>query len=193
MTDTSWGSPQFDELSGQLVKMKTSLGPSEIQGVVLGMMCGSPSTPDPQALVQLITQEIHHHGLGQGTSMSPEMEQMLVDLIKNTEKSLKQEDFSLVLFLPDQEEALEDRTHALALWCRGFLYGIGLSVREKTTLEQPEIKEAIMDIMQISHLEDEGEESLENEKALMELQEYIKVAVLLMYQELVLNLQSQYH
>ena len=76
------------------------------------------------------------------------------------------------------------RIDALAMWCQGFLSGLGLMEIDysKGSLE---VQEAIADLIDMSRLQydDEITGKEDEERAYMELVEYTKVAVLLIHSE----------
>ena len=62
--------------------------------------------------------------------------------------NFEDEEFGFVLWLPDDEESLEERTIALAQWCSGFLAGLASGGQLDALSE--EAKEAIEDLQQIA-------------------------------------------
>jgi uncharacterized protein len=114
-----------------------------------------------------------------GCSMSSTLE-ILYD---STSAELKSDDFNLELLLPVDEEPLEIRAQALAEWTQGFLDGLG-HVKDDC-LKNPEIEATIVDISHISELDYETlEEDNDSETAFVEIEEFVKVAVLFIYTEI---------
>jgi len=108
---------------------------------------------------------------------------LLINLFEHTKTLLESDEFLFDLFLPEEEEGIEDRAIALTQWCEGFLFGMG---RIESSSKWPEeIDEILSDMVELTKmdtgLEDENEES---EAALMEVQEYLRAAVMLIYTEL---------
>ena len=86
-------------------------------------------------------------------------------------------------FSPD-DASLAERAIGLYDWTRGFLYGLGVAgVDEKDLSEQT--REIFRDFAAITHLDLEGlgEDTEEGEEALVELQEFVWVAAMLVYEE----------
>ena len=104
-------------------------------------------------------------------------------------------DVEFELMLPDDEEPLEARVEALGVWCQGFVFGLAAGgVKEDSDLPD-DSKELIKDILEISRAgyvaDDEAELSAsvennneEDEVALMEVTEYVRMGTLLIYEEL---------
>jgi uncharacterized protein YgfB (UPF0149 family) len=99
------------------------------------------------------------------------------------------------LFLPDDDESLEARVEALGVWCQGFVYGLAAGGVQEDSVIPDDSKELITDIIEISRAgyvaDDEAEERVgvvndddEDEAAFMEVSEYVRMGVLLIYEEL---------
>ena len=90
------------------------------------------------------------------------------------------------LWLPDDDEPLEERTLALAQWCSGFL--AGLAAGGQLDALSAESREAIEDLQQIARAEisssqpSAGEREAE-EGAYAEIVEYVRVVALMMRED----------
>jgi uncharacterized protein YgfB (UPF0149 family) len=109
----------------------------------------------------------------------------LEDLLVSTRLQLLDEDLGVVLWLPNDDETLEDRTMALSQWCSGFLAGIGSSGEELLKTISEDSNEAIRDLQQISSADvTDTTESEEDEIAFVELVEYIRIVILMIREDL---------
>jgi uncharacterized protein YgfB (UPF0149 family) len=104
---------------------------------------------------------------------------LLENLRANIHKALASQDFSFELMLPD-DPALPVQARALADWCAGFLFGIGNGIDESQTAEG-DVHELLLDIQRFSQLEVPEMADEESEKALLEISEYLRVAVMNLY------------
>ncbi|WP_372018439.1 UPF0149 family protein [Pseudoxanthomonas sp. 10H] len=97
-------------------------------------------------------------------------------------------EFSFQLLLGDEGMALRDRAQALFDWCRSFLGGFGLAAGAKPPLSE-EGAEALQDIARLAgaSVQDIDEDEDEDEDALSELEEFVRVAVLLLHGDCVLG------
>jgi uncharacterized protein len=89
--------------------------------------------------------------------------------------------------LPDDDVALEQRTHALAQWTSGFLYGFGTAQRPQRGPLPANVEEILRDFARIGAAGTEADtdtDSEEQEHAYAELVEYLRVGVWLVYAEL---------
>jgi len=94
-------------------------------------------------------------------------------------------DFSFELLLPGADASLGERSGALFDWCRGFLGGFGLAAGAEPPLSE-ESREALVDIARLAaaSAQDEGDD--EDEDALTEIEEFVRVAALLLHGDCVL-------
>jgi uncharacterized protein YgfB (UPF0149 family) len=79
--------------------------------------------------------------------------------------------------------ALSERALALGQWCQGFLYGLANTTR-RDLLEAGALAEVLGDFAEISRAVRGGEEAEEAEGAYAELLEFVRVGVLLCFEEL---------
>ena len=98
---------------------------------------------------------------------------------------LEDRSFDFELLLPEAEASLAIRSGALFDWCRGFLGGFGLAAGKSPPLSD-EGSEALADIAKLAAAtpQDDGDE--EDEAALAEIEEFVRVAVLLIHGDCVL-------
>ena len=99
-----------------------------------------------------------------------------------SEAQLGDADCGFELLLPDDAEGLGERIEALGAWCRGFLGGYGLGAGQPSELS-PDAREALEDLARIAQAELSFEEGEEDESALAEIVEFVRVAVMLLHGE----------
>lgn len=102
-----------------------------------------------------------------------------------SEAQFEDRDFGFELLLPGADASLAERSGALFDWCRGFLGGFGLSSGANPPLSE-ESREALTDIARLAaaSAQDEGDD--EDEDALAEIEEFVRVAALLLHSDCVL-------
>jgi len=87
--------------------------------------------------------------------------------------------------LPGDEHPLADRVDALGAWCHGFLYGFGASGTAGGAQLPDDVTEILSDLAKFSQAGAVGSESPEvEEDAYIELVEFVRAAVQLVYDEL---------
>lgn len=99
-----------------------------------------------------------------------------------TATQLEDRDFAFALLLPDDSEPLSVRSAALFDWCRGFLGGFGLAAGERSSLSE-EGNEALADLARLAAAQPDpdGEDDAVEEDALTEIEEFVRVAALLLH------------
>ncbi|MFQ5634188.1 MAG: UPF0149 family protein [Gammaproteobacteria bacterium] len=126
--------------------------------------------------------------LGDARSRPVEVVATLEELARCTWASLDSGDMSFELLLPPDEESLERRAEALGIWCQGFVHGLGMAGRagnDSPIVQDDVIRDIVGDFSEITRAglsDDETEE--EGEAALIELVEYVRVSVQLIFEEL---------
>ncbi|GAA5004399.1 UPF0149 family protein [Pseudoluteimonas lycopersici] len=149
---------------------------SELQGALLGWLAGGGSA-DGNWLAAVMADP----ALPQAASDSP-----LQRLRDHAVEQLDARNFALDLLVADDDASLADRSGSLFDWCRGFLGGFGLSAGANPPLSE-EGGEALADIAKLAAAtpQDDGDE--EDEAALVEIAEFIRVAALLLHGDCVLG------
>lgn len=160
---------------------------SECHGVLCGMICGENGKTAQDFMSHLSTLEL---AVEAGTSLHDVMS----EAFDSTTQQLADDELRFHLWLPDDDQPLEERTQSLAQWCTGFLAGLGVGGPLPNLSE--EATEALGDLQQIaragltSPAGDEvasGEEpptEEDNEKAFSEVVEYVRVVTLILREEL---------
>jgi yecA family protein len=180
--------PDIPQLEDMLFNVDAALGATESHGALCGMLCAQGATEASQWMLCVLGEhEETSKALQQAGKKLMQIHQISVEQMNDTEA-----DFELML--PDDDEPLEMRIEALGAWCQGFVYGLAVGgIKEDTELPE-DSKELITDILEISRAgyvadneaelaTDEGS-SEEDEVAFMEVSEYVRMGVLLFYEEL---------
>ena len=109
---------------------------------------------------------------------------VLSQMYQATKLHFSNNHFEFQLLLPSDDAPFYQRITALAMWCQGYLAGLGLMEIDLSKGTE-ELKEAVDDLVNISRLQYDGEVDGEEdqEKSYTELVEYTKVAVLLIDSE----------
>lgn len=93
-------------------------------------------------------------------------------------------DDAFALLLPEELVVDAQRLAAVRDWCQGFLYGIGLGGDAMIKQASPQMRDLLRDITEFTRLAtDDVDNSSENQSALIEIEEYLRVGVLLLREE----------
>lgn len=183
---------EFHFVNDQLMGMGSVNSAAELQGVLCGRLCTG------EQLQAEHWQEIALEFLDLDclSPLSEEQEALFTLVLNRTQALLTDEQFRFTPLLPCDSAGLERRAEALSRWCEGFLYGLGQSIAKAGLHEgdklPKDVSDALRDMAHISQavVEDGTESMEENEVYWMELVEYVKVAVLTIYEELAGKTQS---
>lgn len=164
--------PEFSKVEQALSQTSLKMHPSEAHGLMVGILCGQ-SKAKP-AWMDLIT----------GDETTAKTRTILQALYDVSTKQLAEFLFEFELLLPDDDEKLSLRAEGLTVWCQGFLTGLKLSNVQLLEREPGEMQEAINDLIEIAKMNyDEVAANEEDEVAYTELVEYVRMAVILIYQD----------
>jgi uncharacterized protein YgfB (UPF0149 family) len=118
---------------------------------------------------------------------APEPGSVLDQLRLATVAQLEDRDFAFELVLADPAMPVQARTDALFEWCRAFLGGFGLASGQRPALSE-EGEEALQDLAKLAQASsDEFDAGDEDEDALAEIEEFVRVAVLLLHGDCVMG------
>lgn len=101
-------------------------------------------------------------------------------LQRATAAQLEDRDFAFALLLPGEEASLAVRSGALFDWCRGFVGAFGLAAGQNPPMSD-EGREALADLVKLSRATAQEDGDEEDEDALVEIQEFVRVATLLLH------------
>jgi uncharacterized protein YgfB (UPF0149 family) len=165
--------PTYRELDQALSKTTLKLHASQAHGLICGILCGNPDSSS--AWEELVT----------GGEDPTNTHEMLQNLYNSSKKQLDEFLFEFTLILPADSEELPMRAEALTLWCQGYLTGLKFVHIQIVDREPGEMTEAINDLVEIAKMNYEDVvASEEDEAAYVELVEYVRMAVILIYQDI---------
>lgn len=145
-----------------------------------GSLCGALCSMSPYRMQDWVN-EI----LPDGTSMPEESAAVLEKVFTATASSFGEQGMEFEPLLPDDEQPLNGRANALALWCTGFLYGLGAGQISDLSALSGDVGEIVRDFTEISRATgDDADADESNEQAYAELVEFIRVAAQVVFEEL---------
>ncbi|MFT0213322.1 UPF0149 family protein [Pseudomonas sp. F1_0610] len=151
------------------------LSPAELQGLLIGRCCGGANFEVADWLTdaaELFDGEI------------PEsLHAPLAGLLQMTQAELQSSEvMALTLLLPDDDCSIAERTQAVAMWCQSFLAGFGLVAGSKKL--STEANEVLEDLVSITQIQSNAEENEDTEDDFMQVSEYLRIAPILLFNEL---------
>lgn len=168
----------YDQLEQRLRAMDADSGAAEAHGLLCGTICAG-GMAEPAVWLEYLL------GENSLSAQAQECSDMLITLRTDVLRQFHDDALGFSLLLPADTAALAQRTDELGHWCAGFLYGLALGgINEGADLPDT-ITEVMQDFYDISHARFAYETTDEaDEEAYMEIVEYVRMSVLLLYEEL---------
>lgn len=162
----------IEKLERVLRQHDHELSAAEFHGVLTGLICAGHNDRNIDQWQDLLVVK----------SKAQPLLDAIHGLMTLTERSLESSDFS---FQPIfcSATSLPERTYALGDWCRGFTLGIGSDNTTMVTSFGEDATEALSDIAHIALAEPGTNPPETEERALVELEEHLRVSVQLIYEE----------
>lgn len=174
---------RYDELEDALKRCGATWDAAQAHGLLSGKLAIAGADSGFSWLSQVL------EGTDSSDALRNECEVMLSSVFESTYRQLSQRQSGFEPLLPDDEDATQIRAVALAHWCEGFLHGLvssdhGNALKQQLAAEP--LSEIIKDMLQITRaVAEDGSEGETDERAYIELVEYLRVAAQLTYEELV--------
>jgi len=177
--------PEIVELEELLYRIDAAMGAADAHGALCGMLCARGSIELSEWVDHVIGEQ------EQGNELLHDVVHKLSELHQSTLEMMNDATGDFKLLLMDDDDPLPERVESLAAWCQGFIYGLAAGgIKEGSELPE-DTAELMKDMIEISRaghdVDDTGvEESDDNddELAYMEIEEYVRMGVLLVYEEL---------
>ena len=152
---------------------------AEVHGFVCGLAC-VPTPPAEDDWLRALLGEEMPESVSQG-----ECRDALLACRAEVAAQLASTTMTFAPLLPADEEPLGMRSSALAAWCSGFLYALGLGGISDPAELTGESREVLGDLVEFTHMDADPGDGEEEESAYAELVEYVRVGVLLVHDDMV--------
>lgn len=177
--------PQIEELEELLYRIDAAMGAADAHGALCGMLCARGTIELSEWVDHVIGEQ------EQGNELLHDVVHKLSELHQSTLEMMNDATANFKLLLLDDDDPLPERVEALAAWCQGFIYGLAAGgIQEGSELPE-DTAELLKDMIEISRaghdVDDTGVEESDvndDEMAYMEIEEYVRMGVLLVYEEL---------
>jgi uncharacterized protein len=192
-------SVDYSVLEQALAHAASPLSSAEIHGGLCGVLCAARGSGDAwiaQCLAECEPGIIEAEGIAE----------MLETLKQETWAALSGTELEFAPFLPDDDSAIDERIEAIAVWCHGFLAGLaigGFRPENVPAAERADVIEVVQDFAEIAraavprddeavrfeaaddeHDDDDDDEGEDDAASLMELTEFVRVSVQLVFEYL---------
>lgn len=162
--------PPLSEIDDASRSLGLGVTAPELHGALCGWLAGGGDA-DPEWLGKLLVDD----------ALPAVVEGSAFDrMAKASAGQLEDHSFGFTLLLPDDDVGLAERSGALFEWCRGFLGAFGLAAGKDPPLSD-EGQEALADIARLAAASPQADGDEEDEAALAEIEEFVRVATLLLH------------
>ena len=168
--------PPWSAVDAEARALALSVTPAELHGAVCGWMAGGGA--DAADWLAKVLVDDHAPRVPEGGALEA------LHAVSRTQ--FEDRDFGFALLLPDEDAPLAERSEALFDWCRGFLGGFGLAGGKDPPLSD-EGREALEDLARLAAATPEPDGDDEDEAAYAEIEEFVRVAVLLLHGDCVMG------
>ena len=167
--------PTLAEVDAAARQLGLGIDAAELHGALCGWLAGGGAqTPDWLANV-----------LADDAAPAVAADGVLDRLRLASAAQLDDRSFGFDLLLPAADTPLSERSGALFDWCRGFLGGFGLAAGHAPPLSD-EGSEALTDLAKLAAATPQDDGDDDDEDALIEIEEFVRVAALLLHGDCVL-------
>jgi uncharacterized protein YgfB (UPF0149 family) len=170
----------YDRARDSLADAGIVVALSELHGGVCGALCAGDVPAAQRWLKDCLEDE--------DTAASPTAVVAELDAVLTVSAAmLADPELAFEPLLPDDDAPLEDQVQALALWCQGFLSGVGTTAPGAAQQQDGPLGEILRDFAEISRAglsEDEAAGRGQPDFALAEIHEYVRVSVQIVFDEL---------
>ncbi len=175
MSDNS--SLDFASVQAIITSEDVKIHGAELHGVLTGLVCAGYSFESDGYLTFVNDLLNNGEGLPNKVRMTTKL------LFGQVWQTILDDSYGFNLLLPDDDDSLVERGHALGAWVQGFNLGFGLQQKNTADLSD-DVKEVLTDFVEIANLSDEIEEDETTEQAYFEISEYVRISALLCFSEL---------
>lgn len=166
----------FADVARALDAGTSAVHPAEAHGCLCGALCLRPD----YSLADWLDEILPDADADAGATDGP-----FARLFAETAGVLAGTDMEFEPLLPGDDADLASRVAALAAWCQGFLYGFGTAGTASQAALAETVDEVLADLAQVSHAGAVGSESPDvEEDAYVELVEFVRAGVQIVYEEL---------
>lgn len=173
----------YKTFSDAVQRIGTEAGAAELHGQMVGLVCARQTLTLQQWLDESLPELVAAQQ--SGDALAKETAAILDDYFKLALSSLQDGQLGFQLLLLPDDDPLEKRIGELTEWCQGFLLGLALAGIKDFQHLPGELPDLLNDLVEISRAESyELDNEEEDETAYMELGEYVRLGVMMVWEEI---------
>jgi uncharacterized protein YgfB (UPF0149 family) len=165
--------PSYTDIDDTLQNAPTTYNASQVHGLMCGLLCAFSDQ-----------MQTHWEKILFGSNKQQNLE-ILEELYEKSYQQMNEFSFDFALLLPEDDIDINIRVEALGLWCQGFLTGLEHAKVPLKNRAPGDVTEALDDFLEISQVSyGDLTQDEEDETAYVELVEYVRLAVLMIFHDL---------
>lgn len=172
--------PKYDDFVQSISVLALTMSGSELHGIMCGYLCAGADSQGEAYIRALLNNKKDEQSRNALLSM--------FSVFSISQQQMNNFDFEFEMLLPDDDESLVTRAQAFSEWCEGFTQGLTIAGVGMEQFYEEESQDALQHLIEFAELDCESlEVGEEDERALMEVSEYTRMAVLRLHSDLVLH------
>ena len=172
--------PDYDGFVHSISYLELAPSASILHGMMCGYLCAGADSQGESYLRALSNNKKDPHSRNALLS--------LFEVFSISQQQISRFDFEFQMMLPDENESLVVRAQAFSEWCEGFTQALTTAGISEDQFYEEEAQEALQHLIEFADLDcDTLEIDEEDERSLMEVSEYARMAVIRLYSDLKMN------
>lgn len=168
--------PDYHSFSQAIASLQLPISCAELHGVLCGYLAAGGMRQGESYLQSILSQQHSKQTRAAATA--------LFDVLTISQHQLSNLGFDFELLLPADDLSLATRARAFSEWCEGFTQGLTVAGFDFNKLDTDDAQEAVQHITEFAQLDYEAlQVNEEDERALTEVIEYTRMAVLAIHAE----------
>ncbi len=167
----------YQPFADHLKSIGVLASPAELHAQASAMLCVNRTSSFDYWLGQMVTEYCIEN------PQDPNFKTVMSAVFDYAKEQLSQDDYTYQLLLPQDEVSLTERVAILAEWVATFISAVGVQGMSDEGLSV-DCKEFIRDLAQIARIENDAMDVSGEELDFIEITEYIRTGVMMMYIEL---------
>lgn len=172
--------PEYNTFIDSIAVLTLDISGSQLHGMMCGYLCAGADHQGEAYLRALLNNKKDQESRDAVLAMFA--------VFSISQQQISNFDFEFEMLLPDDHAPLIERAQAFSEWCEGFTQGLTMIGIGADQFYEEEAQEALQHLIEFAELDcDTLDVDEEDEKALMEVSEYARMAVIRLHGDLVMN------
>lgn len=170
--------PDYDGFVDTLAFLNLPITASTLHGMMCGYLCAGADEQGEAYLRALLNHK--------KDAQSRQALLAMFEVFSVSQQQINNFDFEFQMLLPDDDESLTVRAYAFSEWCDGFTQAMSLSGVSIDHFYEEEAQDAMQHLLEFAELDCDAldMDDDEDERALMEVSEYARMAVIRLHGDL---------